>query len=134
MERITMQIGDGPEYAVAIGGGQKPTADDIAKAVLSRLGAYEDTGLTPEEIHALVQREERAMTIEELLDFCAKREVEIYTRYDFFCDSIIIQMRKKNLKTEAAISRDMAASARFNLTVRRVLREMADKLDKEAQV
>lgn len=70
------------------------------------------------------------MTVEELLDFCDKREVEIYVRYDFICDSIIIRMRKKNLQTETAISRDMAGCAAFGLTVRVVLMEMANELDR----
>ena len=39
------------------------------------------------------------MTAKELLDFCAEREVEICTRYDFISDSIIFKMRKKNVET-----------------------------------
>ncbi len=71
------------------------------------------------------------MTVEELLDFCAKREVEIYASYNFISDSMIYKMRKKNLQLETSISREAAHSAGFGLTVRMVLRDMADKLDKE---
>lgn len=72
------------------------------------------------------------MPINELLDFCAKREVEIYCRYDFVCDSLIVKMRKKGLETKTVISRETAASAGFGLTIRFILRGMADELDKEA--
>lgn len=72
------------------------------------------------------------MTAKELLDFCAKREVEIYTCYDFICDSLIVKMRKKNIETQTTISREAAGSAGFGLTIRIILRGMADKLDKEA--
>lgn len=68
--------------------------------------------------------------VKDLLDFCAKREVEIYTRYDFICDSFIVKMRKKNLETQTVISREDAGSKGFGLTIRVILREMADKLDK----
>lgn len=71
-----------------------------------------------------------SISTEELLDFCAKREVEIYTRYDFICDSLIVKMRKKNLETQTAISRESAGSKGFGLTIRVILRGMADKLDK----
>lgn len=71
------------------------------------------------------------MTLEELLDFCARREVTIYTTYDFITDSIIIVMRKKDRRTKMSISRDFACSAGFELTLRVFLRKMADKLDKE---
>lgn len=79
-----------------------------------------------------VERAGAEMTVEELLDFCDKREVEIYTRYDFICDSFIVKMRKKNIETQTAISRE-AAYTGFGLTIRIILREMADKLDKEVQ-
>jgi hypothetical protein len=69
------------------------------------------------------------MTVEELLDFCEKREVEIYTRYDFICDGLIVKMRKKGIETETIISRETATSAGFGLTIRVILRQMADKLD-----
>lgn len=69
--------------------------------------------------------------VNELLDFCAKREVEIYTRYDFICDSLIVKMRKKNLETQTAKSREDAGSKGFGLTIRVILRGMANKLDKE---
>lgn len=72
------------------------------------------------------------MTVEELLDFCDKWEVEIYTSYDFICDSLIIKMRKKNIETQTTISREAAGSAGFGLTIMVILRGMADKLDKEA--
>ena len=58
------------------------------------------------------------MTVKEVLDFCAEREVEIYTRYDFICDGLIVKMRKA------------AASAGFGLTIRFILRKMAAELDK----
>ena len=51
------------------------------------------------------------MTAKELLDFCAEREVEIYTRYDFIGDSLIVKMRKKDVETDTVISREEAASA-----------------------
>lgn len=70
------------------------------------------------------------MTAKELLDFCAEREVEICTRYDFISDSIIVKMRKKNVETDTAISREAAASAGFELTIRFILRKMAAELDK----
>ena len=70
------------------------------------------------------------MTAKELLDFCAEREVEICTRYDFISDSIIVKMRKKNVETDTAISREAAASAGFGLTIRFILRKMAAELDK----
>lgn len=72
------------------------------------------------------------MTVEELLDFCDKREVEIYTRYDFICDSLIVKMRKKNLETQTAISRESAGSKGFGLTIRVILRQMANELDRAA--
>lgn len=68
--------------------------------------------------------------VKELLDFCDKREVEIYTRYDFIFDGLIVKMRKKNLETQTVISREAAGSKGFGLTIRVILREMADKLDK----
>ena len=70
------------------------------------------------------------MTVKEVLDFCAEREVEIYTRYDFICDGLIVKMRKKNVETDTAISREAAASAGFGLTIRFILRKMAAELDK----
>ncbi len=77
------------------------------------------------------ERGEADVTVEELLDFCAKREVEIYASYNFNSDSIIYRMRKKNLQLETSISRDAAHYSGFGLTVRIVLRDMADKLDKK---
>lgn len=71
------------------------------------------------------------MTVKEILDFCKKREVEIYTRYDFICDSLIVKMRKKGSETTTVIPWWEAASAGFGLTIRVILRQMADKLDKE---
>lgn len=70
------------------------------------------------------------MTAKELLDFCAEREVEICTRYDFISDSIIVKMRKKNVETDTVISREEATSAGFGLTIRFILRKMAAELDK----
>ena len=70
------------------------------------------------------------MTAKELLDFCAEREVEIYTRYDFIGDSLIVKMRKKNIEAGTAISRGETTSAGFGLTIRFILRQMADELDK----
>ena len=72
------------------------------------------------------------MTVKELLDFCAEREVEIYTQYDFICDGLIVKMRKKGIETKTVISRWEAASAGFGLTIRIVLRHMADELDRAA--
>ena len=69
--------------------------------------------------------------VKDLLDFCARREVSIYTTYDFITDSIIIVMRKKDRRTKISISRDIACSAGFGLTIRVILRKMAYKLDKE---
>lgn len=77
-----------------------------------------------------VERAGAEMTVEELLDFCDKREVEIYCRYDFICDSLIVRMRKKNHEIKEAISREAAISKAFGLTIRVILRGMADKLDK----
>lgn len=71
--------------------------------------------------------------IKELLDFCAEREVEIYTRYDFICDGLIVKMRKKDIETDTVISREGAASAGFWLTIRFILRQMAAELNKGAQ-
>lgn len=71
--------------------------------------------------------------IKELLDFCAEREVEIYTRYDFICDGLIVKMRKKDIETDTVISREEAASAGFWLTIRFILRQMAAELNKGAQ-
>jgi len=73
------------------------------------------------------------MTAKELLDFCAEREVEICTRYDFISDSIIVKMRKKDIETDTVISREEAASAGFWLTIRFILRQMAAELNKGAQ-
>ena len=70
------------------------------------------------------------MSVEELLDFCDKREVEIHTHYDFICDSLIVKMRKKNVETDTVISREEATSAGFGLTIRFILRQMAAELDK----
>jgi len=70
------------------------------------------------------------MTVKEVLDFCAEREVEIYTRYDFICDGLIVKMRKKNVETDTFISREEATSAGFGLTIRFILRQMAAELDK----
>ena len=70
------------------------------------------------------------MTAKELLDFCAEREVEICTRYDFIGDSLIVKMRKKNVETDTVISLEEAASAGFGLTIRFILRQMAAELDK----
>lgn len=80
-----------------------------------------------------VERQVPGMPIEELLDFCAEREVEIYTRYDFISDSLIVKMRKKGLETEEIIPRKEAASKGFGLTIRVILRVMADRLGKEAE-
>lgn len=79
-----------------------------------------------------VERAGAEMTVEELLDFCTKREVEIYCRYDFICDGLIVKMRKKSIETQTVISREVAASKGFGLTIRVILRGMADELDKEA--
>lgn len=80
------------------------------------------------------ERKSRPETdIRELLDFCAEREVEIYTRYDFIGDSLIVKMRKKDVETDTVISREEAASAGFGLTIRFILRQMATELDKGAQ-
>lgn len=68
--------------------------------------------------------------IKELLDFCAERGVEIYTRYDFIGDSLIVKMRKKNIETDTVISREEAASAGFGLTIMVILRQMAAEPDK----
>lgn len=73
------------------------------------------------------------MSVEELLDFCDKREVEIHTHYDFICDSLIVKMRKKGRQTETVISREVAASAGFGLTIRIILRNMANELDTGVQ-
>lgn len=73
------------------------------------------------------------MTVEELLDFCDKREVEIYTQYNFIGDCMIFKMRKKNLQLETSITREAAFGAGFALTVMIVLRDMADKLDKQLE-
>lgn len=73
------------------------------------------------------------MSVEELLDFCDKREVEIHAHYDFICDSLIVKMRKKGRQTETVISREVAASAGFGLTIRIILRNMANELDTGVQ-
>lgn len=70
------------------------------------------------------------MTAKELLDFCAKREVEIYTHYDFICDGLIVKMLKKNIETQTVISREAATFKGFGLTIRIILRQMADELDR----
>lgn len=77
-----------------------------------------------------VERQVPEMTVKELLDFCAEREVDIYTRYDFIGDSLIVKMRKKNVETDTVISLEEAASAGFGLTIRFILRQMAAELDK----
>lgn len=79
------------------------------------------------------QRDRPKTASGELLDFCARREVLIYTTYDFITDSLIIVMRKKDRRTKISISRDIVYSAGFELTIRVILRRMADELDKEVQ-
>lgn len=73
------------------------------------------------------------MTTEEILDLCEKRGVEIYTRYDFISDALIIRMEKGQRDIERAISAWDVHSAGFGLTLRIILRGMADELDKEAE-
>lgn len=73
------------------------------------------------------------MTDEELLNFCEKREVEVFTHYDFARDSVIIKMRKKNLETTETVQRGDMVPRAFGLTISVILRRMADKLDEEAQ-
>lgn len=77
------------------------------------------------------------MKIEELLDFCEKRGVEVFARYDHIEGRYIIRMRKevpeheRVVETGFGITRDVAASRGFDLTLKVILRDMANKLDKE---
>lgn len=74
------------------------------------------------------------MPLKEFIDFCIQHEVSIYSTYDFIEDSLIIAMRKKDRKSKISVSRDMACSAGFGLTLRVLLRNMANELDKEGDL
>ena len=73
------------------------------------------------------------MTTEEILDLCEKRGVEIYTQYNFISDALIIRMKKGQRDIERTITARDVLSAGFGLTLRIILRSMADELDKEAE-
>ena len=78
------------------------------------------------------------MNTEELLNFCEKHGVEISVSYDCTTNRLVIRMRKKIPKNERVLetgfwmSREAAAYRGSGLTLRVILREMAYKLDKEA--
>lgn len=75
------------------------------------------------------------MIMEEILNLCQKRGVEIYTRYDFITDTLIIKMRKGHFAVERTILADeitRSESAGFGLTARIILCSMADELEREA--
>lgn len=73
------------------------------------------------------------MKIEELLNFCKERGVEVFSRYDHITESLIIGMRKDRTQRgiELPIHGLVAASAGYGLPLRVILRNMADELDKE---
>lgn len=71
------------------------------------------------------------MTAKELSDFCEKRGVEIFVQHNTIADVLVVRMQKGGRVTSTEITRDAAASGGFGLTVRVILREMAEKLDKE---
>lgn len=74
------------------------------------------------------------MTEQEIIEFCERREVEIFTRFNPETRLVTIKMRKGNLVTESTFSPDIARTrSGFGLTIRFVLRGMADDLDKEAK-
>ena len=77
------------------------------------------------------------MKAEELLKFCEERGVEVFERYDIATERLIIRMRKadaqnaRGAETEVSIDRVTATAGGYGLTLRLILREMANKLDKE---
>lgn len=73
------------------------------------------------------------MKIEELLNFCKERGVEVFTSFDKYTNNLIIRMRKDATQRgiDVAVHPIAAASAGFGLTLRVILRNMADELDKE---
>jgi len=72
------------------------------------------------------------MSEQALLDFCEERDVEVYTHYDQIVNKIFLKMRKpgKNLQIEECIGSEVANTKAFGLTIRVILRRMADELDK----
>lgn len=73
------------------------------------------------------------MTVEEVLNLCKEYNVEIYLRYDFIPDTLIIRTRKDQFEIERAISARAVHLAGFELTFRIILRDMAAELDRKAK-
>lgn len=75
------------------------------------------------------------MTIEELLDFCKKREVSVMTTYSEERHTFSVMMFKDTAKgtfrTHREFTPQAAASAGFWFPLRAAILEMADELDKE---
>lgn len=66
MERLTKRL---PNGRCAFAGDRSPTENVFAiPSILKRLAAYEDTGLEPEELMALVSQQNKPLTLEELFD------------------------------------------------------------------
>lgn len=75
------------------------------------------------------------MDVQSILRFCKERSVEIYTRYDWVSDCLVIKMRRKQNIIEKRISifeidRFEVGNSAFGLTAGIILRSMADELDK----
>lgn len=70
------------------------------------------------------------MDEQSILRFCKERNVEIYTRYDDFLDCLVIRMRRKRNFVERQISRSEVVNEAFGLTIRVILRSMADEIDR----
>lgn len=70
------------------------------------------------------------MDEQSILQFCKERNVEIYTRHDDFSDCMVIRVRRKRKFVERQISRSDFVNEAFGLTIRIILRSMADEIDR----
>ena len=70
------------------------------------------------------------MDEQSILQFCKERNVEIYTCYDFRIECYVIKMRRGQSAIEWRIDRGESVKLGFGLTVRIILRRMADERDR----
>lgn len=75
-------------------------------------------------------RKGESMDGQSILQFCKERNVEIYTQYDFLSDCFVIRMKRNQNFVERQISRSEAVNEAFGLTIRVILRSMADEIDR----
>lgn len=69
------------------------------------------------------------MNIDEVLELCKQRNVEIYEKYDFYSNKFTVRVRRDNYCVERAFPYEDYCKAGFGLIIRISLTDMINEID-----